>query len=124
MNMVHLPVPQVWHSIYSALCLGDYTIRANYLSLGSHRPLGVGAGSLALLSAMPAHEIEAVLPFVQEGLRRYPDYSVALLHSKIAEGQQNGYCVLLDVVVNKMGGIAMAIMRSEERRVGKECSVR
>lgn len=110
MDTVILSVPQGWQSICADLCFGDYPIRANYLSVGSHRPLGVGAGSLALLSAMPAHEIEAVLPFVQEGLKRYPDYSMELLRSKIIEGQQKGYSILLDVVVNKMGGIAMSIM--------------
>ena len=37
-----------------SLCIdveeGTYPIRANYLRVGSRRPLGVGAGSLALLA--------------------------------------------------------------------------
>lgn len=40
-----------------SLCIdveeGTYPIRANYLTVGSLRPLGVGAGSLALLAWMP-----------------------------------------------------------------------
>lgn len=109
MDTVILSIPQGWQSICGDLCFGDYPIRANYLTVGSHRPLGVGAGSLALLSVMPQDEMQAVLPFVQEGLKRYPEYSPALLQEKILESRANQYSVLLDVVVDKMGGIGMAI---------------
>lgn len=109
MDTVILSVPQGWESVCADLCFGDYPIRANYLTVGSHRPLGIGAGSLALLAALPATEARAVMPFVKEGLKRYPDFSRELLKQKIKESQQKNYSVLLDVVVNKMGGIGMAI---------------
>src|SRR6185369_6681577 len=40
---------------------GSFPIRANYLDLGSRRPLGVGAGSLSLLAWLPDDEVATVL---------------------------------------------------------------
>ena len=40
---------------------GTFPIRANYLDVGSRRPLGVGAGSLALLIALPPDERARVM---------------------------------------------------------------
>ncbi|MFM2279844.1 MAG: hypothetical protein RLZZ444_2075, partial [Pseudomonadota bacterium] len=48
-----------------AICVerqfGEFPIRANYLDVGSRRPLGIGAGSMALLASLPASERSAAL---------------------------------------------------------------
>jgi DNA-binding IclR family transcriptional regulator len=79
---------------------GAYPIRANYLEVGSRRPLGVGAGSLALLAWLPEGEVEA------------------LLRAKVAESRRQGFAMLLDVVVERMGGVAMPILGTDGRPVG------
>src|SRR3546814_12823928 len=61
-DTVILSVPVGWESVCVDLCFGDYPIRANYLHVGSRRPLGVGPGRLALLMAMRAAELPALLP--------------------------------------------------------------
>ena len=49
----------------SALCvarqIGSFPIRTLTLEVGDYRPLGLGAGSLALLSALPEAEVEQVI---------------------------------------------------------------
>ena len=59
-----------------ALCLerldGDFPIRALTLTVGSRRPLGVGAGGLALLAAEPDEVVERVLG---HNRKRYADYA-------------------------------------------------
>src|SRR5690606_34188915 len=40
---------------------GTYPVRTHALQAGFEHPLGVGAGSLAMLSALPDDEVEAVL---------------------------------------------------------------
>ncbi len=40
---------------------GTYPVRTHALQAGLQHPLGIGAGSLAMLSALPDDEIEAVL---------------------------------------------------------------
>src|SRR5690606_20147749 len=40
---------------------GTYPVRTHALQAGFEHPLGVGAGSLAMLAALPDEEVEAVL---------------------------------------------------------------
>lgn len=99
-----------WESVCVDLCLGDYPIRANYLDIGSRRPLGIGSGSLALLAALPTSQQTAVLPRVQQHLQKhYPNYSTEYLESARIRAEQQGYAILLDVVVQKMGGVGKVI---------------
>jgi DNA-binding IclR family transcriptional regulator len=103
-----------------AVCIdresGTYPIRANYLDVGSRRPLGVGAGSLALLSWLPAPEVDAVLADAMSGIRaRYPRIDEPLLRAKIDESRGQGFVLLLDVVVERMGGVAMPILGVDGR---------
>lgn len=113
-----LSVPSGWESICVDLQLGNYPIRANYLDVGSRRPLGVGAGSLALLAWMPDAEIEAVLALVARRLERYPRITPRLLEKHIVQSRKQGYALLLDVVVDRMGGIAMPIRTAEGAPIG------
>ena len=104
-----------------SLCIdleeGSYPIRANYLTVGSRRPLGVGAGSLALLAWMPEDEREAALEILSGQLKRYPRITPGLRRERVAQARERGYAVLLDVVVERMGGIGAAILDSEGRPV-------
>ena len=93
---------------------------ANYLEIGSRRLLGVGAGSLALLAFMPEREREAALDMVVAQLQcsqTYPRIDRHLLQDKISESAACGHAVLLDVVVERMGGIGVPIMGHENRPV-------
>jgi DNA-binding IclR family transcriptional regulator len=89
---------------------GNFPIRANYLDIGSRRPLGAGAGSLALLAWLPHEEALAVINLLEPVLKiRYPLITRSLLMQKISESRQSGYAMLLDVVVDQMGGVAVPI---------------
>ncbi len=93
---------------------GNYPIRANYLDVGSRRPLGAGAGSLALLAWLPEEEVEAVLPLLAPQLAsRYPKLTVSRLREEIQRSRAQGYALLLDVVVDQMGGIAVPILGAD-----------
>ena len=104
-----------------SLCIdveeGTYPIRANYLTVGSRRPLGVGAGSLALLAWLPDDEREAALETLSRQLERYPRITPALLRERVDQARERGYAVLLDVVVERMGGIGAAILDADGRPV-------
>lgn len=113
-----LSVPSGWESICVDLQLGSFPIRANYLDIGSRRPLGVGAGSLALLAWMPDAQIEAVMPLIAGRLQRYPRITPRLLEEHVVQARKQGYAVLLDVVVEQMGGIAMPILGLDGAPIG------
>lgn len=90
---------------------GSFPIRANYLDLGSRRPLGAGAGSLALLAWLPDEEVRTVLDLLAPVFRqRYPRITRTLLETEIAAARQRGYAVLIDVVVDQMGGIGVPVL--------------
>lgn len=55
--------------------LGHYPIKALTGEIGTRRPLGVGAGGIALLASLPADEIEAVLRANRGRMRRFPNAS-------------------------------------------------
>ena len=119
-DTVILSVASGSESLCLDLELGRYPIRANYLEAGSRRLLGVGAGSLALLAWLPEPEREAVLDIVAAQLQRsqrYPAIDRALLDTKAAQARAAGYAVLLDVVVERMGGIAVPIFGVDGRPV-------
>lgn len=105
-----LSVPIGWQSVCLDLCFGDYPIRANYLDIGSRRPLGVGAGSLALLAGLDPAEVAAVMPMVHARMeQKYPRYPAARLGEELDRARAAGHAMLLDVVVEKMGGLGVAV---------------
>ena len=112
-----LSIPRGAESVCVDLELGSFPIRANYLEIGSRRPLGAGAGSLALLAWMPDTEIEAVMPVLVEKLQRYPRIDQRVLERHIVESRSRGYALMVDLVVDRMGGIAVPILGSDGRPV-------
>ena len=98
---------------------GIFPIRANYLDIGSRRPLGAGAGSLAILAWLPRQEIETALNLLEPVLKkRYPHITRALLNAEIALARERGYAMLLDVVIDQMGGIGVPIFGSDGKPIG------
>ena len=97
--------------------VGTFPIRANYLDIGSRRPLGVGAGAMALLAWQSDAEIEAILPLVEQRLSQFPKVSVALLRNEIERSRVRGYTAFLNMLVDRMGAIGVPIFGADGRPV-------
>lgn len=81
-----------------ALCVrreeGIGEIRNNALAVGDRHPLGIGAGSLAILAALDDDEVEDVLEVNGEILRRrYPRMGPDLLRRIVARARRDGYAL-------------------------------
>jgi DNA-binding IclR family transcriptional regulator len=89
---------------------GTYPIRAHVLSVGDRHPMGVGAGSIALLAALPDVEIEAVLEgnaaLYQE---RYPALSLDGLRGLVAETRVRGFSAHRGLIFPGSWGIGVAV---------------
>lgn len=97
---------------------GSFPIRANYLDIGSRRPLGAGAGSLALLAWLPREECDTAIELIRPRLvERYPRISLQRLREEVQRSRENGYALLLDVVVEQMGGVAVPVFGVDGRPV-------
>lgn len=89
--------------------VGDYPIRANLLDIGSRRPLGVGAGSMALLAWLPDTERSAVLDITCSGLQSYPRFNRKMMETFIEESKASGIVTMCDVIVDRMGAMAIPL---------------
>lgn len=105
-----------------AVCLdcreGDFPIKALTLNVGDRRPLGIGAGSLAVLAALPDDEIERIL-VQRAGARSRYSFSEAKLRQMIETTRLNGHSYN-DVHIQEkmkdltgMAAVAVAIRRSD-----------
>lgn len=79
-----------------AVCLerqeGSFPIKTHVLNAGDRHPLGIGAGSLAILSAMDDAEVEAVLEQnAAEMAANYPTFSAQLLRDEVAVTRGQGF---------------------------------
>jgi DNA-binding IclR family transcriptional regulator len=74
--------------------LGDFPIKSLSLDIGIRRPLGVGAGGLAILCALPPMEAEAVVDANAHRYEKFATFTADFLHGAIAEGRARGYSFL------------------------------
>jgi DNA-binding IclR family transcriptional regulator len=114
---------------------GTFPIKTFTLEIGMRRPLGVGTGSLAILSALPDEEVRDI---VNANAPRLPEYglSPASLQTQVKKAQKLGYAVRemptlagvrsLGHVLHNQGGIAFAALsisaissRMSEKRVAE-----
>ncbi|OHV82238.1 IclR family transcriptional regulator [Rhizobium sp. LCM 4573] len=106
-----------------AVCLhreeGTYPVRTHALLTGDQNPLGVGAGSLAMLAALSDAEVKAIIERTQEIItRQYPGYSPAILLEDVARTREAGYAINPGRVVANSWGIGMAILLPDGRLAG------
>ncbi len=86
---------------------GSYPVKTFVVDVGTRRPLGVGAGSLAILSALPVHEAEQVLARNAGRVTSYEALTVDRLRQMMLHAGADGH-VAMDVV-NLHGVRAVAV---------------
>ncbi|MCC8963458.1 IclR family transcriptional regulator [Bradyrhizobium sp. Pear76] len=96
-------------ALYLARSVGNHPLQPNYLQIGSRRPLGVGAGALALLVWLPDAEIEAVIEVIVPRLAKSPRITPKFLRERIAVARKAGHTVLLDAAFPGMGGVGVPV---------------
>ncbi|QIG95094.1 MULTISPECIES: IclR family transcriptional regulator [unclassified Bradyrhizobium] len=96
-------------ALYLARSVGSHPLQPNYLQIGSRRPLGVGAGALALLVWLPDAEIEAVIEVIVPRLAKSPRITPKFLRERIAMARKAGHTVLIDAAFPGMGGVGVPV---------------
>jgi DNA-binding IclR family transcriptional regulator len=115
---------------FDGLCVdrveGAFPIKVFVLEIGRRRPLNVGGGSLAIMSAMSDTEIDRICKVNREVLHeKHPRYSDAALKKRIAEARLRGYAInevleipgvrsvgvpIRDAAGNSIAGISVATL--------------
>lgn len=89
---------------------GTFPIRTHALQVGYEHPLGAGAGSLAMLAALPDDEMEAVMKTnapVMEA--RYPLLTPQELRRHLALARTRGYAVNPGLILANSWGVGVAV---------------
>lgn len=97
--------------------VGSFPIRANYLDIGSRRPLGVGAGAMALLAWQSDAEIEALLPIIEQRLAQYPKVNRKWIEDEIPKARDRGYTLMLNILVDRMGAVGVPVFGPEGKPI-------
>ena len=97
-----------------AICIdrmtGDYPINNHMMEVGTRRPLAIGAGSMALLAWAPLSEHDTIIEItLSRAAESHPRMTREVIHEHIRLAREKGYVMLLDLVIEKLGGIACPI---------------
>jgi DNA-binding IclR family transcriptional regulator len=104
-----------------AICIdrvvGRFPIKVLVLGVGDRRPLGVGAGSLALLSAMPDNDIQDVLTKAETKIGAYPQFGRDLILKMVVRTRKDGYAFNDGLIIPGMCAIGVPILDSFNRPI-------
>lgn len=89
---------------------GDYPIRSHVLAGGDRHLLGIGAGGIALLAALPDDEVEDILRLNAAPLaERYSAIPQSLIREQLAEARETGWGINRGTLFPESWGIGMVV---------------
>jgi DNA-binding IclR family transcriptional regulator len=103
-----------------AICLsresGDIPYPASALKVGDQHPLGLGAGGLAMLAALPDDEVDQTLAQTGEIIARdYPGITVPIIRNLVHETREKGYSVVPGIIVKGYWGLGVPLLQEDGR---------
>ena len=116
-DTVYLSEPSGTEAVCTAREEGGYPIKALPLHVGIRRPLGVGAGGLAILAAMNPATAEEIM---RANAGRYPAYGgidIAYLEEAVAAARKRGWA-LADRATSGMTAIGVSILGDSAEPLG------
>lgn len=90
-------------------CTGSFPIRTLTLDIGDRRPLGVGAGSLALLAFQGDADVERVLDSGKAARRDFAAFSGTALSRMVAATRSSGYALNDGRIVSAMMAVGVPV---------------
>jgi DNA-binding IclR family transcriptional regulator len=89
---------------------GSFPIKTLTLHAGDRRPLGIGAGSLALLAWLPDQEVRRIIDANAPLLTRYPNFDAATLLELVDASRRQGYAFNDRMVIPGMCAVGAPIL--------------
>ena len=112
----------VVRSGFDAVCMhrreGEFPIRALVLEVGSRRPLGVGAGGLAILSAIDDDEREEIIDRVAPSLPAFGKLSADDLRMASFKSREEGAAIIENRVSLGVRAVGVAFRNSMNHAAG------
>jgi DNA-binding IclR family transcriptional regulator len=107
-DTVYLSERRGLEAVCTARALGDYPIKALTLDVGIRRPLGIGAGGLAILCALPAAEAEEIIDTHAQRYPKLSNLSADDVRAAVQQGRARGFAFLDGAVYPGTAAIGMA----------------
>lgn len=112
----------VMRSGFDAVCIdrveGTFAIRTITLEIGSRRPLGVGAGGLAILAACTEEERERILQLTAARLPDFGKLTIELQEEAISRTREAGYALVKNRVSLGVTALGLPFHDSNRRPIG------
>jgi DNA-binding IclR family transcriptional regulator len=108
-NTVFLTVRNGNDSVTIDRRVGTFPIQALTLAVGARRPLGIGAGSLAILTALPDAEARTLISENAARFGPYTDLDGEGLNALVKQGRSKGYVVNVGHVTAEVTALGMPI---------------
>lgn len=115
-DTVFLSIPEGVAAICVARATGAYPIRTLTLNVGDRRPMGVGAGALALLCAMSAEKRTAILTANQGWMGEFGITAADIL-AGVSDYQTAGYAANIGRVVAGTTAVSVPVITANNRVV-------
>lgn len=80
------------------------------LQVGVHRPLGIGAGSLALLMSLPDEEVERIVAVNARRLRTFADVNTKMLLETVRLCRRQGFASHDERLLKGVTGVAVPLV--------------
>jgi DNA-binding IclR family transcriptional regulator len=100
-----------------ARAIGSYPIRTLTLEIGARRPLGVGAGNLALLASLKDAEVARAIAHNAVWLQDYPRFTPPEILGLVKRTRCDGYAINEGRIVAAMKAIGVAIAAADGQPV-------
>ena len=104
---------------FDSLCVdrheGAFPIRALSMNVGSRRPLGLGAGSLAQLAFLPDPEVDEIIAYNAPRWAAGRDYGEADCRAAVARARSLGYAYFEGLMVEGVSGMGVPVFDLRQR---------
>ncbi|MFA7665824.1 MAG: IclR family transcriptional regulator [Burkholderiaceae bacterium] len=87
----------------------DSTLNARDVDIGTRRPLGIGLGSIAILSALSFDEAERIMKANSERYAQSSRFGISHVKSMVARTRRRGYAYTSNDYIDDIGGFAVAV---------------
>lgn len=108
-DTVYLSERRGSEAVCSARALGDYPVKALTLDVGIRRPLGIGAGGLAILCALPPAEADEIIEAHADRYPKLSTLSADRVRAAVAEGRDRGFAFLDGAVYPGTAAVGVTI---------------
>ncbi len=109
-DTVYLSLLKGCEAICAERIEGDFPIKTLTLDVGARRPLGVGAGSLALLAFQSDEDVERFIKAGAKMRRPFPGFGSQRLMELVVETQRQGYAFNDQMIVPGMSAIGVPVL--------------